>query len=276
MGGGGGALAGKHPRDESYWDMWKTTFCPQFTMVSFTFLAWVLLTAAYMFCLCMMISPSKDLNDRVFLGPDRSTLHTWGALDAWEIQNNYQIWRLFTSLFLSYGFSTYCISSGALLVLGFIVENPKMSPARMAIFYFGCGILGNLFSVCVQSEVSVGPMPAIMALTSGLMTSVIVNWKVLAGAGMIRICLIFMTVFLFIILLILSIDQNGRDEWESISLAGEGGGFMAGIGMGLMLMPHALERPSPWVRMMRKIGLGLTVIYAAILIPVFFCSVDPV
>ena len=49
---------------------------------------------------------------------------------------------------------------------------------------------------------------------------------------------------------------------------------MAGIGMGLMLMPHALDRPSPWVRMMRKIGLGLTVIYAAILFPVFFCSVD--
>ena len=49
---------------------------------------------------------------------------------------------------------------------------------------------------------------------------------------------------------------------------------MAGIGMGMMLMPHALERPSPWVRMIRKIGLGLTVIYAAILFPVFFCSVD--
>lgn len=75
----------------------------------------------------------------------------------------------------------------------------------MAIFYFGSGILGNLFSVCVQNDVSCGPMPAIMALTSGLMTSVIVNWKVLAGAGMIRVCLIFMTVFLFIILLILSI-----------------------------------------------------------------------
>ena len=49
---------------------------------------------------------------------------------------------------------------------------------------------------------------------------------------------------------------------------------MAGIGMGMMLMPHALERPSPWVRMCRKIGLGLTVIYAAILFPVFFCSVE--
>ena len=82
-----------------------------------------------------------------------------------------------------------------------------MSPTRMAIFYFGSGILGNLFSVCVQREVSVGPMPAIMALTSGLMSSIVVNWKALAGAGMVRICLIFMTVFLFVILLILSIGN---------------------------------------------------------------------
>ena len=86
MGGGGGALADKHPREESYWDMWKTTFCPQFTMVSFTFLAWVIMTAVYLFTLCMMISPSKDLNSRVFLGPDLETLHAWGALDAYEIQ----------------------------------------------------------------------------------------------------------------------------------------------------------------------------------------------
>jgi len=107
-------------------------------------------------------------------------------------------------MFLSVGFSVYCITSGALLVIGFIVENPKMSPYRMAIMFFGSGILGNLFSVCVQSEVSVGPMAGIMSLISGLVSSVIVNWKVLAGAGMMRICLIFMMVFLFVILLMLS------------------------------------------------------------------------
>ena len=198
-------MDGKHPREESYWDMWKSTFCPQFNMVSFTFLVWVINTAAYLFTLCMMISPEKELNYRVFLGPDPKTLHAWGALDSWEIQNNYQIWRLFTSLLLSLGFSTYCISSVALLILGFIVENPRMSPTRMAIFYFGSGILANLFSVCVQFEVSVGPMPAIMALSSGLLSSIAVNWKVLESAGMMRICLIFMSLFIFAILMILSI-----------------------------------------------------------------------
>ena len=85
----------------------------------------------------------------VFLGPDLRTLHTWGALDAWKIQQNFQVWRLGTSLILSTGFTTYCISSGALLVIGFLVENPKMTVTKMAIFYLCSGILGNIFSVSV-------------------------------------------------------------------------------------------------------------------------------
>ena len=50
---------------------------------------------------------------------------------------------------------------------------------------------------------------------------------------------------------------------------------MAGIGLGMMIMPHALQRDSPYVKMIRKIGAIYTLIYAAILFPVFFCSVEP-
>lgn len=202
--GGAGASAGKHPRKENYWDMWKTTFCPKFTPVSFTFLIWLINTGVYLATLIMMVSPNKVLNKWSFLGPDCSTLHAWGALDAYEIHDNYQVWRLFTSLLLSYGFTTYCIGSGALLIIGFMVENPKMSPSKMALLYFGSGILGNLFSVCIENEPSVGPMPAIMGLVAGQLGMIIVNWKVLHQIGMVRICLIFMNVMIFVIMLLLS------------------------------------------------------------------------
>ena len=273
--GGGGADAGKPPREENYWDMWKTTFCPKFTPVSFTFLFWIMFTAVYVLTLCMMMSPNKELNPTQFLGPDLRTLHKWGALDAYEIRYNGQVWRLFTSLFLSVGFSVYCITSVALLVIGFIVENPKMSPYRMAIMFFGSGILGNLFSVCVQNEVSVGPMASIMSLTSGLLAGIIVNWQALAGAGMMRICLIFMSIFLFVIILLLSMTDDAGPGFESISMASEGGGFMVGIGMGMMTMPYALQRDSPYVKMVRKIGFALTFVFCIILFPVFFCAVEP-
>jgi len=150
-----------------------------------------------------------------------------------------------------------------------------MSPIRMAVFFFLAGILGNLFAVCVQDEVSCGPMASIMALISGLLASVIVNWKALAGAGMMRICLIFLMVFLFVILLLLSATDNAGINFVSISMAGEGGGFMIGLPLGMMLMPHALQRPSPYVKMIRKIGMGLTFLYCVILIPVFWASVEP-
>jgi len=105
---------------------------------------------------------------------------------------------------MSTGFSTYCISSGALMVIGFMAENPKISPLTMAIFYFASGVFGNIFSICVQDNVSVGNMTCVMALVSGLLGSVIVNWNALQGAGYMRICLIFMMVVLFVVILLLS------------------------------------------------------------------------
>ena len=50
---------------------------------------------------------------------------------------------------------------------------------------------------------------------------------------------------------------------------------MAGLGMGMMLMPHALQRDSPYVKMIRKIGFGYMLVYCAILFPVFFLAVEP-
>lgn len=83
-------------------------------------------------------------------------------------------------------------------------------------------------------------MAGVMSLTSGLLASVIVNWKALAGAGCMRICLIFMCVFLFIILMLMSSTDAAGPGFEGISMTSEAGGFMAGLPMGMMLMPHAL------------------------------------
>jgi len=85
----GGASAGKPARKENYWDMWKTTFCPQFSIVSFTFMCWAINTLVYLASLVFMVSPNKELNPAVFLGPDLRTLHAWGALDRFEIKENW-------------------------------------------------------------------------------------------------------------------------------------------------------------------------------------------
>lgn len=51
---------------------------------------------------------------------------------------------------LNVGFGSYGVSSIALLVIGFMAENSKMSAVKMGVFYFLAGVIGNLFSVCVD------------------------------------------------------------------------------------------------------------------------------
>ena len=83
---GQGGNIGKPPRKENYWDMWKSTFCSNFTVWSFTFMVYLVNTIVYLATLFMTIIQSdRELNDKVFLGPDLRILHKWGALDAYEI-----------------------------------------------------------------------------------------------------------------------------------------------------------------------------------------------
>ena len=60
--GSGGNNVGKPPRQENYWDMWKSTFCPKFTVVSFTFIIWLITTGVYLATLFMTVQPRYELN----------------------------------------------------------------------------------------------------------------------------------------------------------------------------------------------------------------------
>ena len=175
-------------------------------MPTFTFIIWVINTVVYILTLFFTLGPDRELNHWVFLGPALRTLHKWGALDAYEVRYNYQIWRLVTSLLLNTGFTTYVLTSIGIFVIGFMIENnPKVSPIRMGALYFSTGILGNLFGVSVQlDKCSVGNEASLMGLVSCLIGGVIVNWNALKGAGYMRICLIAMSVIMFIIIMMIS------------------------------------------------------------------------
>lgn len=70
-GGSGGETDRKAPRNENYWDMWKSVFCPNFTPFSFTFLIWIINTGLYGFLLISTgVGGEYKLNPLVFLGPD--------------------------------------------------------------------------------------------------------------------------------------------------------------------------------------------------------------
>ena len=141
----------KPPREESYWDMWQTTFCPAFSPLKFTFIVWVLNTVIYIVTLGIaMFSGNYRLNDNAFLGPDPEILNNWGALNQYEIRVNWQVWRLLTYMFLTPGFSVWGINSVLTLIIGFMVENNQISSIMMACIYISIGVLTGLFTAACE------------------------------------------------------------------------------------------------------------------------------
>jgi len=147
----------KAPRDENYWDMWKFTFCPNFSACSFTFFLFLINTVMYIYLVvatCFLFD--KGLDAKAFLGPDLALLNTYGARNPWEMRYNYQLWRLVTPMFLSTGFSQWSMNCIALMILGFMLESSKVGILRMGLFYFICVIGGEIFGAVCSSDLMVG------------------------------------------------------------------------------------------------------------------------
>ena len=243
---------------------------------------WICNSIAYLVSLVLTIVKYDELNPLVFLGPDLRILNDLGCLNPYEVKENFQVWRLFTTLFLSLGFSNYCISSMLLMFVGFMIESSRMGIWRICLFYFACGGVSSIFSCLINSELSCGNFSAIMALVSGLLALVIRNWKPLNGAGqggMLRVCLIFIIVMIFIVVLMLtaSAASPGRD-FNGTDLGGEGGGFMAGLWLGMVMMPavrHSANDRGSYERFVQKIGGGISIFYFLLLIILFIFVANP-
>ena len=142
-----------------------------------------------------------------------------------------------------------------------------------------CGGIASLFSALISSELSCGNFSAIMGLVSGLMALVIRNWTALKGAGPLRFILLFVTIFLFIIFLLMTAStQNAGPQFSGIDLAGEGGGFMAGLWLGMMLMPavrRGAERPGSFENLIAKVGAAISFIYILLITLLFILIAEP-
>lgn len=111
---------------------------------------WVLNSLIYATVLITVpILSNTSLYSIEFLGPDPTYLNTLQAMNPYEVRYNYQLWRPFTSLFLTSGFRQYAFSTAYLLVFGFMLQASKMKFMTMLAFYLICGATGNIFgSLC--------------------------------------------------------------------------------------------------------------------------------
>lgn len=216
MNGGHGQT--KPPREENFWDMWKFTFCSNFTPKALPAVMFYINTFVYVLTIIVSQISYPGLNPYVFLGPDLTLLAEWGANDPYKMLHSYQYWRLITPIFLTVGFMQFIFNSACLVLIGFILEATGMSFAQMSAIYFGSSIGGTLFGAVCASQLCVGCDVGYFGFTSALVAAVIVNWKALEPLGMCRLCLLLMMVGFFVLLVLFTMPSTlrttGDPRWE--------------------------------------------------------------
>ena len=165
----------KQPREESYWDMWKTTFCPGFTMCSATFLIIFLQLSFFIITLVHTCFLENGMNDKFFLGIQPYTLQAFGMRMPYYMKQG-QIWRFFMPLVLNYGMSTMMINVIVQLIVGFILEE-KLGSLRMMIYYLIAGIGGTLVGAIASDDYAAGAEPAMFGMVAGLLGWYMFSWN---------------------------------------------------------------------------------------------------
>lgn len=180
-----------------------------------------------------------------FLQPSAESLVQFGAN-----QNNKQIWRLFTYMFLHGSF--FHILCNSLAQIYFCLGTEKRwGIIKFAILYFGGGIIGGLFS---QSNCSVGASCAILS-TMGCFISIILMYYSRCHPTIKRQMLTWVVSFVVMFIIICFLPQ--------IDYLGHLGGFVGGFGIGLILFKnHFISQWKKW-----GVLAGCVIVLLSILIP---------
>lgn len=111
------------------------------------------------------------------------------------------------------------------------------------------------------------------------MSILILNWKALAPLESVRFFIIFFIMALFVMMMLYflpDIKLLNTNWYHVVDTASNGGGFMIGFALGLVMMPkvrRVADYVNSWEKTCMKIGALLTFIYFVILLPIFFTKV---
>jgi len=273
-------IDGKDARMENYFDMWKFSFCKKLSFLSFTFIVVCVNTFFWIFTLIMNPILKKSLDNQIFLGPSLELLNSYGAKNPYEVQQHYQIWRLFTPVVLSVGFSQFFIMNFLLMLIGSMVESYGMGPAKMFALYVVSTVGGELFGSSINYYGSCGCGPAVYGLVACLFTNVIMNWKALdplEGTG--KFCLIFVCIMLFAMTMLMTYQKAiPGQHFERSDVAVNMGGLMAGLFFSLAILPPARPEAAnagSYEKKVSYIGWGLTGVYFLVCSLVFALAAHP-
>lgn len=143
-----------------------------------------------------------------------------------------EYWRLFTSMFLHFGFYHIAYNMLSLIFLGDILEN-LIGPVRYLTVYLAGGLAGNVLSVAVsarsaQGTVSAGASGAIFAVIGAILYIALRNRRRFGKSNMRRLLL------MVVLMVMQGVVDTGVDE------AAHAGGLIAGFLLAVLLYhPHS-------------------------------------
>ncbi len=148
----------------------------------------------------------------------------WGASFTPYVQAG-EYYRLFTSMFLHFGFRHLMVNMFVLLITGDRMES-YLGRVKYLILYLGGGMCGSLLSYYVEVQsneavVSAGASGAVFAVLGGMLVAAFLNKGMLQGVGIHRIS-VRRFIFVVVLMLLNSFATSGVDGFAHL------GGFAAG------------------------------------------------
>ena len=262
---------GKTPRQDSFLEMLKFSFCPNFELRSFTSIISIIDIVIYIITLIYggIVIPS------LFLAPTKSTLNIFGAQNAYAQKYQGEVWRFFTPVFLHGYFLHILMNIISQIIIGSMLEKVVGSKV-LIICYFLSSLGGNLLSsIMLPQSLSVGASSAIFGMIGMNVAYVLVNWKSISIRTKMLRLFIMVAIVIMVISKTISSDSGtikyfapaNINNWSHL------GGFITGIffGMGL-IHPNIREPYSDNVRII-GLGFGITGLIVGILI--FYIKINP-
>lgn len=220
-----------------------------------------------MFGVSLGLEGFEDPQSNWLLGPTEDALVTLGAKEGALIKNKYELWRLFTAIFLHAGIIQIIANIFGQLRMGLYLEK-KWKWYVFITIYFMSGVAGLCLSCDMQpNSISVGASAAFMGVMGAYLAQLHLTWFKMEGWQKrmnISVC------FAFIIITFLEgIGHNNVDTTAHF------GGLAMGLIQGYSLF--GLQYARRWnprrARAVPVLGIICIIIYFVVTLTVFYTVV---
>jgi hypothetical protein len=163
------------------------------------------------------------------------------------------------------------------MLFGSLIESAGMSTQKVAILYIVSGSGGYLFKAACNGTLAVGGLPGCFGFLAALTSNIILNWSAIEQLGGCRFCLVVMNLLVMGLVIMVTYTPNITLGFERNSISAEGGAYIVGLFLSLILLPTArpeANNPGSIEKKMRMVGYAGVLIFFAVVIPVLFTQ-DP-